>query len=235
MGPPIAELPRHREINTPDYWNTRIAPRIQQLPPEDQADIECAYRIAYSAHRDQLRASGEPVISHPVAVTEILLDVGVTDPVVLAGALLHDVMEDTNLGSDSNSSSYGYAKLRLVFNGSNEIAQITSDLSAPDFTKLQISKEKADEMYHAFIPDMSVNELLIKMADRIHNIQTLHAIPWIKRSEKVTETETHYMLTFRGLARVNLQARKLLKLLEKSMSIAKKGLSPTPIDTNVIV
>ena len=148
------------------------------LDPKDIARVRDAYRFADQAHLGQFRSSGSPYITHPISVTEICagwkLDVD-----ALRAALLHDVMEDQ-----------GIAKQELIEKFGHEVADLVDGLSKLDrldfATKAQQQAESFRKMLLAMARDIRV--ILIKLADRLHNMRTLDAVSPDKRRRIARET-----------------------------------------------
>ena len=138
-----------------------IEPLIRALranhPKADISLIERAYRTAEKAHRGQMRKSGEPYITHPVAVATILAEVGMTSP-TLAAALLHDTVEDTDYSLEQLTADFGPAIAQLV-DGVTKLDKIRYGANA--------QSETLRKMIIAMSRDIRV--LLIKLADRLHN------------------------------------------------------------------
>jgi GTP pyrophosphokinase len=129
-------------------------------PRADLSIIERAYTVAERAHRGQKRRSGEPYITHPIAVAQILADLGVA-PVAIAAALLHDTVEDTDYGLDQLTAEFG-----------EEIAMLVDGVTKLDKVKYGDSAqaETVRKMVVAMSKDIRV--LVIKLADRLHNART---------------------------------------------------------------
>ncbi|MBL5975201.1 MAG: bifunctional (p)ppGpp synthetase/guanosine-3',5'-bis(diphosphate) 3'-pyrophosphohydrolase [Candidatus Leucobacter sulfamidivorax] len=145
-------------------------------PRADLSVIERAYRVAEHAHREQQRKSGEPYITHPLAVAQILADLGVA-PVVIAAALLHDTVEDTDYSLDQLSAEFG-----------DEIAMLVDGVTKLDKVKYGDSAqaETVRKMVVAMSKDIRV--LVIKLADRLHNARTWGFMPPEKAKQKAQET-----------------------------------------------
>jgi guanosine-3',5'-bis(diphosphate) 3'-pyrophosphohydrolase len=151
---------------------------LARRPDADVAFIDRAYVVARDAHRDQMRRSGDPYIAHPLGVAMILADLGLDD-ITLAGALLHDAVEDTELtlvdlveqfGEDVGAIVDGVTKLdRLEFD-SKEAQQ------AATMRKMLVAMAK------------DVRVLLIKLADRLHNMRTIASLPEAKQRRIAQET-----------------------------------------------
>src|SRR3954451_23593627 len=144
----------------------------------DTARIEAAYDVALDAHSEQVRRSGEPYISHPLGVARILADLGMDD-VTLAAALLHDAVEDTELTQE---------QLEGLFGG--EVAAIVDGVTKLDRMEFEsrLAQQAATmrKMLVAMANDIRV--LLIKLADRLHNMRTIASLPEAKQLRIARET-----------------------------------------------
>ncbi|MBU1690890.1 MAG: bifunctional (p)ppGpp synthetase/guanosine-3',5'-bis(diphosphate) 3'-pyrophosphohydrolase [Gammaproteobacteria bacterium] len=148
------------------------------LKPEDIAQIEAAYHLSDSAHAGQFRKSGEPYISHPLAVAEILADWHL-DAQTLMAALLHDVVEDTAITKKEIAERFGKAVAELV-DGVSKLDKIEFQ------TEIHAQAENFRKMLLAMARDVRV--ILIKIADRLHNMRTLGAMAPEKRQRIANET-----------------------------------------------
>jgi guanosine-3',5'-bis(diphosphate) 3'-pyrophosphohydrolase len=148
------------------------------MRPEDVGRVEAAYHFAASAHEGQFRISGDPYISHPVAVADIVADWHL-DPQALIAALLHDVMEDTHITKQEISDRFGKVAAELV-DGLSKLDKIEfrshEEAQAENFRKMLL----------AMASDLRV--ILIKLADRLHNMRTLHCVRPAKRRRIASET-----------------------------------------------
>ena len=151
---------------------------LDYLKPEDVAQIEAAYRLSESAHTGQFRVSGEPYISHPLAVAGILAEWHL-DAQALMAALLHDVMEDTAITKEEIGEKFGKAVAELV-DGVSKLDKIEFQ------TEVHAQAENFRKMLLAMARDVRV--ILIKIADRLHNMRTLGAMSPDKRSRIARET-----------------------------------------------
>ncbi len=148
------------------------------LKPADVDSIEEAYAVARAAHSGQYRASGEPYITHPLAVARILAEWHL-DAQALIAALLHDAIEDTHTTKTEIARSFGKAVADLV-DGVSKIDRI-------EFATLQHAQaENFRKMLLAMARDVRV--ILIKLADRLHNMRTLQAVPAEKQERIARET-----------------------------------------------
>ncbi len=145
-------------------------------PKADVSVVEKAYRTAEFHHRGQTRKSGDPYITHPLAVTTILAELGMTPP-TLCAALLHDTVEDT---------AYSLAELTADFG--TEVAQLVDGVTKLDKVKYgdAAQAETIRKMVVAMSKDIRV--LVIKLADRLHNMRTLHYLRPEKRARIADET-----------------------------------------------
>ena len=145
-------------------------------PKSDTRVVIQAYVTAEELHREQKRRSGEPYITHPLAVAQILADLGMTGP-TLAAALLHDTVEDTG---------YPLADLRAEFG--EEIASLVDGVTKLD--KVTYGASSAAETVRKMVVAMArdIRVLVIKLADRLHNMRTLQWLPPEKQAIKARET-----------------------------------------------
>jgi len=145
-------------------------------PKSDASILERAYTVAERAHADQKRQSGEPYITHPVAVAQILADLGL-GPKTIAAALLHDTVEDTDYSLDQLTAEFG-----------DEVAMLVDGVTKLDKVKYgdAAQAETVRKMIVAMSKDIRV--LIIKLADRLHNARTWGFVPPEKAKKKATET-----------------------------------------------
>ncbi|MGH2784608.1 MAG: HD domain-containing protein, partial [Actinomycetota bacterium] len=149
-----------------------------QSPKADLKMIEKAYEYAAESHREQFRVSGDPFIEHPLAVAEILADLGL-DTITLASALLHDVVEDTPLTLHDIETEFGPV-VREIIDGLTKLDKIEFR------TREHQQAENMRKMMLAIAKDPRV--LLIKLADRLHNMRTIGHLPRDKQEAKARET-----------------------------------------------
>jgi len=171
------------------------------LKPEDVRQLRSAYQFSEAAHDGQFRRSGEPYISHPVAVANILVEWHL-DSQALTAALLHDVMEDTTVTKSEISEKFG----RLVA----ELVDGVSKLDKIEFeSQEQAQAENFRKMFLAMARDVRV--ILIKLADRLHNMRTLDVMQPKKRARIARETlEIYAPIANRlGLNRVYQELQEL--------------------------
>ncbi|MBC7258680.1 MAG: GTP diphosphokinase [Chloroflexi bacterium] len=159
----------------------RITASVSQ---EDRELIERAYEVAERAHAGQTRASGEPYIVHSLAVALMLADLHL-DPTTIAAGLLHDVPEDTAVTIDQVREMFGTEVASLV-DGVTKLGQIDRLSSEGRATMEEQRAESLRKMFLAMVHDVRV--VLIKLADRLHNMRTLGALPEDKRRRIAQET-----------------------------------------------
>ncbi|MGH8705361.1 MAG: HD domain-containing protein, partial [Burkholderiales bacterium] len=156
--------------------------RFAYLKPADVARLAEAYRFSDAAHAGQTRQSGEPYISHPLAVAEILAGWHL-DGQALMAALLHDVMEDTSVTKDEISDTFG-----------KPVADLVDGVSKLDKIEFQSAEDAQAENFRKMLLAMArdVRVILIKLADRLHNMRTLDAVSPAKRRRVARETMEIY-------------------------------------------
>lgn len=152
--------------------------QVKQNPQYDCEKIKKAYDIAKAAHQDQKRRSGEPYIMHPVAVAQILFNFGMDNECIIS-ALLHDVVEDTKVSIDFIKETFG-DEVALLVDGVTKLGKI------PLSTREEVQAENIRKMFIAMNKDVRV--IIIKLADRLHNMRTLQFMPDYKQREKSLET-----------------------------------------------
>src|SRR5687767_1638978 len=156
--------------------------RFGYLRPKDVARLAEAYRFSEAAHAGQTRQSGDPYISHPLAVAEILADWHL-DGQTLMAALLHDVTEDTSVTKDEISDTFG-----------KPVAELVDGVSKLDRIEFQSAEDAQAENFRKMLLAMArdVRVMLIKLADRLHNMRTLGAVSPAKRRRVARETMEIY-------------------------------------------
>ncbi len=156
--------------------------RFGYLKPNDVARLAEAYRFSEAAHAGQTRQSGDPYISHPLAVAEILADWRL-DGQTLMAALLHDVTEDTKVTKDEISDTFG-----------RPVAELVDGVSKLDKIEFQSAADAQAENFRKMLLAMArdVRVILIKLADRLHNMRTLGAVSPAKRRRIARETMEIY-------------------------------------------
>ncbi|HZT07102.1 MAG TPA: HD domain-containing protein, partial [Chloroflexota bacterium] len=162
----------------------------QYLPPADVEIIKRAYDVAAEAHRRQIRASGDPYVTHPVAVAQILTDIRL-DTASIVAALLHDVVEDTTVSLAEIERQFGGEVARIV-DGVTKLdhVQWPTDGARPASAREAEWAENVRKMFLAMAEDLRV--VLVKLADRLHNMRTLQALPAEKQRRIAQETMDIY-------------------------------------------
>ncbi|MGH7252520.1 MAG: RelA/SpoT family protein [Nitrospiraceae bacterium] len=155
-----------------------LATYLERHPKGETSRIERAFELARNAHQDQVRRSGDPYISHPLSVARILAGLGLDD-VTIAGALLHDAVEDTEVTLDDLSRDFG-PDVAAIVDGVTKLDRLQFD------TKEAQQSATMRKMLVAMAKDIRV--LLIKLADRLHNMRTLQHLSEVKRQQIGQET-----------------------------------------------
>jgi GTP pyrophosphokinase len=152
------------------------------LKPKDVAQIEAALAFSRSAHKGQLRQSGAPYITHPIAVARILTTLHL-DAQAITAALLHDVAEDTSISIEQISEQFG-----------KPVAELVDGLSKLDKLKFETLQDAQAENFRKMLMAMArdVRVILIKLADRLHNMRTLNSVSKEKSERIARETMDIY-------------------------------------------
>ncbi|MGH8272514.1 MAG: HD domain-containing protein, partial [Gammaproteobacteria bacterium] len=164
---------------TPEGQFTQLAATLARyLSPAEIEEIHRAWLYADEAHRDQRRLTGEPYVTHPLAVAQILAEMSL-DAATLSAALLHDVIEDTPSERTELVELFGEEVAALV-DGVSKLTQIRFE------SRREAQAENFRKMVLAMVADVRV--ILIKLADRLHNMRTLGVMPPEKRRRIARET-----------------------------------------------
>jgi GTP diphosphokinase / guanosine-3',5'-bis(diphosphate) 3'-diphosphatase len=162
-----------------DSEDSQLTLRLKEyLKPEDISQVWEAYLFSAAAHEGQVRRSGEPYITHPVSVACILAELHLDTPTLLA-ALLHDVVEDTGITKQEISDKFG-----------KQVGELVDGLSKLDKIEFQSATQAQAENFRKMLLAMSqdVRVILVKLADRLHNMQTLDVMGSEKRKRIARET-----------------------------------------------
>ncbi len=175
------------EYQSPDSLYEGLILRVRKYHPSDDISlIEKAYNQAAEAHKDQLRKSGEPYIIHPLCVAIILADLEMDKETIAAG-LLHDVVEDTICTKEEIEADFG-ADVALLVDGVTKLTalQLSTDNTNKTQEQIDMQAQNLRKMFLAMAKDIRV--ILIKLADRLHNMRTLGHMPPEKQQRIAQET-----------------------------------------------
>ena len=205
----VTELEAPASFTSPEVLYQDLIQTIRRYHPSDDITmIEKAYKIATEAHKDQKRKSGEPYIIHPLCVAIILADLEMDKETIEAG-LLHDVVEDTVMSLEDLTKEFG-SEVSFLVDGVTKLTQLNWDND-----KVEIQAENLRKMFLAMAKDIRV--IIIKLADRLHNMRTGQFWKPEKQKEKARETiEIYSPLADRlGISRIKIELDDLaLKYLE---------------------
>lgn len=205
-----------QEFQSPEQLYQDLIERVRKYHPSDDISlIEKAYRTAYDAHKDQVRKSGEPYIIHPLCVAIILADLELDKETIAAG-LLHDVVEDTIMTDEEIRREFG-SDVALLVDGVTKLQnlQLSGDNEGKNPDKLELQAENLRKMFLAMAKDIRV--ILIKLADRLHNMRTLKHMPPEKQQRIARETLDIYAPIAQrlGISKIKVELDDLsLKYLE---------------------
>ena len=198
-----------KEFVSPDVLYRDLIERVQKYHPSDDISlIEKAYQVAFEAHKNQLRKSGEPYIVHPLCVAIILADLQLDKESIAAG-LLHDVVEDTIMTDEDIEREFG-KDVALIVDGVTKLEKIKYNND-----KLEYQADNLRRMFVAMAKDIRV--IMVKLADRLHNMRTLTHQPKNKQVEIARETMDIYapLAQRLGISKVKVELDDLsLKYLE---------------------
>lgn len=173
-----------KDYEKPDELYDMLIARIRQYHPStDISMIEKAYELAKKAHGNQCRKSGEPYIVHPLWVAIILANLEMDKETIVAG-MLHDVVEDTEVTDGEIEKEFG-KEVALLVDGVTKLGQLSYSSD-----KLEVQAENLRKMFLAMAKDIRV--IIIKLADRLHNMRTLQFMTPAKQKEKAKETMDIY-------------------------------------------
>ena len=179
-----ASVKAMKDFTSPEILYQELINSVRKYHPSDDISmIERAYQVAKNAHEGQLRKSGEPYIIHPLCVAIILADLELDKETIVAG-ILHDAVEDTIMTTEEITEQFG-AEVALLVDGVTKLGQLSYSAD-----KVEVQAENLRKMFLAMAKDIRV--ILIKLADRLHNMRTLQYMPPHKQQEKARETMDIY-------------------------------------------
>ena len=204
-----ARIPNPGDFQDPEELFRELTDRIRRYHPSaDLSMIEKAYRVAAKAHGEQRRKSGEPYIIHPLCVAIILADLELDKETLMAG-LLHDVVEDTALSHEDVAGMFGEEVANLV-DGVSKLSNLKYKVD-----KVELQAENLRKMFLAMARDIRV--IVIKLADRLHNMRTLQYMRPEKQRDIARETMDIYapIADRLGISKIKIELDDLsLKFLE---------------------
>ena len=172
------------DYQDPEELYKALVDRIKKYHPNaDISLIEKAYKLGREAHKDQLRKSGEPYIIHPLWVGRILAELEMDKETIIAG-MLHDTVEDTTMTLEDVSREFS-DEVALLVDGVTKLGRLSYSQD-----KLEVQAENLRKMFLAMAKDIRV--IIIKLADRLHNMRTLEFMTEAKQKEKARETMDIY-------------------------------------------
>ena len=203
------EIKRMADFTSPEALYEELISAVKKYHPSaDISMIEKAYTIARNAHEGQVRKSGEPYIIHPLCVAIILADLELDKETIVAG-ILHDVVEDTIMSNEEIRKEFS-AEVELLVDGVTKLGQLSYS-----HDKVDEQAENLRKMFLAMAKDIRV--ILIKLADRLHNMRTLQYMKPEKQKEKARETMDIYapLAQRLGISKVKIELDDLsLKYLQ---------------------
>ena len=168
------------DFTSPEVLYEELIKKMKAYHPSgDFSLIERAYQIASDAHKEQKRKSGEPYIIHPLCVAIILAELELDKETVIAG-ILHDVVEDTVMTGEELAEIFG-KEVALLVDGVTKLTQLNWSAD-----KVEMQAENLRKMFLAMAKDIRV--ILIKLADRLHNMRTMQYMKPEKQKDKSRET-----------------------------------------------
>jgi GTP diphosphokinase / guanosine-3',5'-bis(diphosphate) 3'-diphosphatase len=176
---PVRTEERPRAIPAPDVTISSLIEKVSAYGPEGSEELLAeAYGMAHAAHRGQVRKSGEPFVYHPLATADILSELRL-DPTTIAAAILHDVLEDTGVTKKELAAGFG-EELAEIVDGVTKLKRLPSgnleDAQAESLRKMIVAMSR------------DVRVIIIKLADRLHNMRTLAYLKREIQLRKATET-----------------------------------------------
>ena len=177
----MVEIQEDEKLLIQRAYRTLLQSFNKELNKEDQVNLRAAYELAVEAHSQQRRKSGEPYIMHPIEVSRICIDEIGLGPTAAICALLHDVVEDTDVTLEDIEAKFG-ERVKMIVDGLTKLDN-AYDVESPQ-------AENFRKVLSTLTVDVRV--VLIKMADRIHNMRTLGSMPRHKQLKIAAETSFIY-------------------------------------------
>ncbi|GJQ12905.1 hypothetical protein GpartN1_g4696.t1 [Galdieria partita] len=175
----FVKLP-HEILQPVEYYWSQLEPHLKYQSASDLSVIEKALQLAYQAHELQKRHSGDPFITHPVAVANILAELRMDRDTIVAG-LLHDTVEDTEVTLNTIEELFG-VEVRRIVEGETKVSKL------PKMADISIDRqpENLRQLFIAMTEDWRI--IIVKLADRLHNMRTLQYMKQAKRHRIAKET-----------------------------------------------
>jgi len=187
---------KYNDITEEYLWNTRLMPMLGYIPPQERGLVREALSLAFDAHEGQRRKSGEPFITHPVEVTRILAELRMDSDSLIAG-LLHDTVEDCGetVGLEEIGFYFGQSVQRIV-EGETKFSKLpthhperSKGVAGEQSNCLTKSDTKAQDLQFLFLAmTEEVRIIVVKLADRLHNMRTMASMPQSKQRRIAQET-----------------------------------------------
>lgn len=197
-------------MDMPERSYEELLRKIKKYHPSEQFElVEKAFKLAKEAHGSQVRKSGEPYLIHPIAVANILAELELDKESIIAG-ILHDVVEDTEYTIEDIEREFN-AEIALLVDGVTKLTRINYNVD-----KEELQAENYRKMFLAMAKDIRV--ILIKLADRLHNLRTLKYMPEHKQVAKAKETLDIYapLANRLGISKIKVEMEDLaLRYIDK--------------------
>ena len=171
-------------VDTSVLDREELLKRVESLHPDALDQIVRAIDLATMAHAGQVRDSGAPYVTHPLEVAAILIDLHMDAPTIIAG-VLHDVVEDTHVTLEEIRDDFGDTVAKLV-DGVSKLRRVKRKSKVEEVDLDQVQAENLRKMFLAMVDDIRV--VIIKLADRLHNMRTLQYRPRDKQQRVARET-----------------------------------------------
>ncbi len=181
-----------------EYLWGRLEPLLGYLKESDRAEVLSALDLSFRCHDGQMRKSGEPFITHPVEVTRILAELKMGRECLIAG-LLHDSVEDTNnITFEDIEGLFGHTVRRIVEGETkfSKIGQLADETAKQGANKVDVKAVDLQQLFLSMTEEVRI--IIVKLADRLHNLRTLSSMPPHKQKRIADET----LQVFAPLARL---------------------------------